>query len=211
MNARRQVVALLSALLLANPTQGFSFHQQSKPALQQDTTTKELSFAEQAGKYCAQGLLVGCLALPQIAGAVSGGGLDYANLDITGQNFSNEPKLYKGKDFTQVIAKGTNFQNSNLQGCRFYKAYLVNTDFSGADLRGAGLEDTSMDGASLKGAIAAGAYFGQSLLDVGSLENADFTDAQIPIKTLPQVCERPDAKGTNPVTGVDTAESLMCP
>ena len=55
--------------------------------------------------------------------AVSGGGLDYANLDITGQNFSNGN--YKGKDFTQVIAKGTNFQNSNLQGCRFYKAFLV--------------------------------------------------------------------------------------
>lgn len=34
------------------------------------------------------------------AGAVSGGGLDYANLDITGQDFSNEAKTYKGKDFS---------------------------------------------------------------------------------------------------------------
>ena len=34
------------------------------------------------------------------AGAVSGGGLDYANLDITGQDFSNEAKAYKGKDFS---------------------------------------------------------------------------------------------------------------
>lgn len=113
--------------------------------------------------------------------------------------------------FRQVIAKGTKFMNSNLQGCRFYKAYLVNTDFSGADLRGAALDDTSMDGASLKGAIAAGAYFSESILDVATLENADFTDASIPRKTLPQVCERSDVKGTNPVTGVDTAESLMCP
>jgi uncharacterized protein YjbI with pentapeptide repeats len=111
----------------------------------------------------------------------------------------------------QVIAKGTVFKNSNLQGCRFYKAYLVNTDFSGADLRGAALEDTSMDGANLKGAIAAGAYFSASLLDVGSLENADFTDATIPLKTLPLVCARSDVKGTNPVTGVDTLESLLCP
>ena len=66
--------------------------------------------------------------------AVSGGGLDFAGLDITGQDFSNNN--YKGKDFTQVIAKGTNFANSNLQGCRFYKSYLVNTDFSGADITG---------------------------------------------------------------------------
>ena len=68
-----------------------------------------------------------------------------------------------------------------------------------------------MDGASLKGAIASGSYFGQSLLDVKTMENADFSDAQIPVKTLPLVCEREDVKGTNPVTGVDTRESLMCP
>jgi Pentapeptide repeats (8 copies) len=63
------------------------------------------------------------LASPVAANAVSGGGLDYANIDITGQDFSKGN--FKGKDFTQVIAKGTNFAGSNLQGCRFYKAFLV--------------------------------------------------------------------------------------
>lgn len=67
--------------------------------------------------------LAALLAMPMMCNAVSGGGLDYANIDITGQDFSNG--VYKGKDFTQVIAKNTNFQGSNLQGCRFYKAYLV--------------------------------------------------------------------------------------
>ena len=90
------------------------------------------------------------------------------------------------------------------------KAYLVNADFRGSNLYGASLEDTSMDGANLNGAIA-GAYFGASLLDAGSIANADFTDASIPPKILVQVCERDDAKGTNPTTGVDTSESLMCP
>ena len=55
--------------------------------------------------------------------AVSGGGLGYAGLDISNQDFSN--RNYKGKDFTQVLAKAATFANSNLQGCRFYKAYLV--------------------------------------------------------------------------------------
>lgn len=68
--------------------------------------------------------------------AVSGGGLDFAGLDISGQDFSNNSKAFKGKDFTQVLAKATNFASSNLQGCRFYKAYLVNADFSNADIRG---------------------------------------------------------------------------
>jgi len=61
-----------------------------------------------------------------------------------------------------------------------------------------------MDGASLKDANAAGAYFSKSLLDVASLENADFTDAQIPDKTLILVCERDDVTG-------NTRDSLMCP
>lgn len=55
---------------------------------------------EGLGKLLSQGMLVGLLAVPQVASAVSGGGLDYANLDITGQDFSNGN--YKGKDFTQV-------------------------------------------------------------------------------------------------------------
>ena len=145
------------------------------------------------------------------AHAVSGGGLDYAGIDITGQDFSNS-KAYKGKDFTQTIAKGTNFSGSNLQGCRFYKAFLVNTNFESADIRGASLEDTSMDGANLKNAIAAGTYFGASLVDIADAEGADFTDASIPPKTLARFCDREDiVKGTNPITGNDTRDTLMCP
>lgn len=113
--------------------------------------------------------------------------------------------------FQTVIAKATSFAKSNLQGCRFYKAYLVAADFTGADLRGASLEDTSMDGAVFKDANAAGAYFSASILDAKDLENADFTDAQFPAKTLSQMCARDDVRGTNPQTGVDTRESLMCP
>lgn len=91
--------------------------------------------------------------------AVSGGGLDFANLDISNQDFSNGN--YKGKDFSQVsifvismyfrmrqkkgfsklftneqtlrmfqvIAKGATFTKSNLIGCRFFKAYLVRALF----------------------------------------------------------------------------------
>ena len=142
------------------------------------------------------------------AHAVSGGGLDFAGLDLSGQDFAS--KNYKGKDFTQVIAKGTNFAKSNLQGCRFYKSYLVNADFTGADISGASLEDTSMDGASLKDTIAKGSYFSKSILDAATIENADFTDAQFPPKVAPILCEREDMKGTNPTTGADTRESAMC-
>ena len=69
----------------------------------------------------------------------------------------------------------------------------------------------SMDDAILKNVNAAGAYFSASILDVKSMEGADFTDAQFPMKTLPQLCMRDDLDGTNPLTGVQTRESLMCP
>lgn len=73
--------------------------------------------------------------------AVSGGGLDFANLDITSSpDFSS--KSFVKKDFSQVIAKGTSFKGSVLTGSRFYKAYLVNADFSYSDLTGVSLEDT---------------------------------------------------------------------
>jgi uncharacterized protein YjbI with pentapeptide repeats len=67
-----------------------------------------------------------------------------------------------------------------------------------------------MDGAVLKDVNAAGAYFSASILEAKTLENGDFTDAALPIKTQILVCEREDVKGTNPVTGVDTRDSLMC-
>lgn len=68
-----------------------------------------------------------------------------------------------------------------------------------------------MDDAILRNTVASGAYFSSSILDVQDLENADFTDAQFPLKTLPLLCNRADLKGTNPITGVDTRESLPCP
>ncbi|KAL7538088.1 hypothetical protein ACHAXR_009716 [Thalassiosira sp. AJA248-18] len=140
--------------------------------------------------------------------AVSGGGLDYAGLDISGQDFSN--RNFKGKDFTQVLAKATTFANSNLQGCRFYNSFLPESNFEGADVRGASFERNNMDNANLRNVNAGGAYFGDSLLDVKSMEGADFTDASIPPKLLNSICEREDVKGTNPDTGVDTRDSLMC-
>jgi hypothetical protein len=94
----RIVVAFLLTLASVH---GLSFGSPSRVTLAKEAATcSKQSPLEAFQKACVQGLMIGCLAFPQIATAVSGGGLDYANMDITGEDFSNGQ--YKGKDFTQV-------------------------------------------------------------------------------------------------------------
>ncbi len=135
---------LLSVVVvgLSSPSEGFGI--ESRKYMQtiignNSEARTETNIEENMMVGIVKGSILGLtLAVSGVAPAlaVSGGGLDFAGLDISGQDFSNNGKTYKGKDFTQVLAKATNFANSNLQGCRFYKAYLVNTDFSNADIRG---------------------------------------------------------------------------
>mmetsp|Transcript_4811 Transcript_4811/g.5564 ORF Transcript_4811/g.5564 Transcript_4811/m.5564 type:complete len:232 (-) Transcript_4811:160-855(-) len=183
--------------------------QSSDDALYVSTSTGPIMKLSSAIRTATAALTLSFLVMASPAGAVSGGGSDFASLDISAQDFSNQN--YKGKDFTQVVAKGTTFAKSNLQGCRFYNSYLVNADFEGADARGASFERNNMDGVNLKNAVLGGAYFGDSLPGVLNLENADFTDASIPAKVLGVICSREDAKGTNPTTGEATRDTLMCP
>lgn len=49
-----------------------------------------------------------------------------------------------------------------------------------------------------------------SLNQVGDITGADFTDALLRKDIVKSLCKRPDAAGTNPTTGVDTRDSLLC-
>lgn len=45
---------------------------------------------------------------------------------------------------------------------------------------------------------------------VGDISGADFTDALIRKDVAKALCARKDARGTNPTTGTDTRDSLLC-
>ncbi|KAF6004912.1 hypothetical protein F1559_004019 [Cyanidiococcus yangmingshanensis] len=94
-------------------------------------------------------LLGVCLicALPTEVSAISGGGLDYAGQQLSGQDLSKQ-KLAQ-KDFSGAICRGASFAGSDLSGARFFKADLTEADFHDAQLTGASLEQTVLRGQHL--------------------------------------------------------------
>ena len=147
-------------------------------------------------------------AHPLAATAVSGGGKDYATANLRGRDFSQGN--YKAKDFSGCDAQDVSFAGSKLGGARFYKADIARADFTGADLTSASLEDTSLDGAKLTNAVMANSYLSPSIESVQDIAGADFSEAVMRPDVQQRLCKRPDAKGTNPTTGIETRESLMC-
>ncbi|EJK47511.1 hypothetical protein THAOC_33758, partial [Thalassiosira oceanica] len=108
----------------------------------------------------------------------------------------------KGVAFQQSIVRDTDFRGTNLFGASFFDATLDGSDFEGADMTLCNVEN-----AIVKEMYVSGATLFEG---VKSIENSDWSDTQLRKDQQKYLCEHPTAKGTNPVTGVDTRESLMC-
>lgn len=106
MSPRLAATTVLTLCLGASPVDAFqSVSTPARPitalsAAQNNNNDEAVSTLGGVRGVAAAFTLFAMTTLSGPAGAVSGGGLDYANLDITGQDFSNEAKAYKGKDFS---------------------------------------------------------------------------------------------------------------
>ena len=99
---------------------------------------------------------------------------------------------------------------ANPQGASLFGSFAQGASFVGARLDNADLESVDFDGADLTNAVLAGAQMTNAQLGaVKSIEGADFTDAILRRDAQKALCSV--ARGTNPATGVDTRESLLCP
>ncbi len=118
----------------------------------------------------------------------------------------------KGVAFQQSIVRDANFQGSNLLGASFFDATLNGSNFEDADMTQVNLEMAQLSRANMKNTVAREMYVGGATIfdDIANIENSDWTDTFLSKYQKKLLCGHPTAKGTNPVTGVDTRESLMC-
>eukprot|EP00560_Eucampia_antarctica_P005711 CAMPEP_0197835364 /NCGR_PEP_ID=MMETSP1437-20131217/25506_1 /TAXON_ID=49252 ORGANISM="Eucampia antarctica, Strain CCMP1452" /NCGR_SAMPLE_ID=MMETSP1437 /ASSEMBLY_ACC=CAM_ASM_001096 /LENGTH=242 /DNA_ID=CAMNT_0043440727 /DNA_START=52 /DNA_END=780 /DNA_ORIENTATION=+ len=118
----------------------------------------------------------------------------------------------KGVAFQQSIVRDANFKGSNLFGASFFDATVDGSNFEDADMTQANVEMCQFNRSNLKNTVVREMYVSGSTLFEGvkSIENSDWTDTYLRADQKKYLCNHPTAKGTNPTTGADTRESLMC-
>jgi len=131
---------------------------------------------------------------------------DYNREVLVGADFSGQ--VLTDNSFTKANLRESNFSGADLRGVSFFSANLDSANLEGADLRTTTLDTARFSRANLTNALLEGAFAFNAKFDGAIIDGADFTDVEMRQDAHDLLCKT--AKGTNPVTGRETRETLEC-
>ncbi len=130
----------------------------------------------------------------------------YDNVDTSSKDFVG--KNLRMAEFSDTHLDDVNFKNAQMQGVVFDNVTMTGSNFTNADLRDSMAYRSDFSRANFENAVLTEAILLKSTFTGAIAKNADFTDAALDKDQMLELCKT--ATGINPITKMDTRESLGC-
>ena len=132
--------------------------------------------------------------------------LSFSNAELRGRDFRGW--VIRAAEFSNANLSEADFTGADARGAIFSASVARATNFHGVDFSTGMLDMTDFSRADLSDAILVDTIMLRSTFEDVNITGADFSGAMLDRAQVRDLCAI--ASGTNPVTGIETRESLGC-